>query len=124
MSDNRKRAAEEEGRGARARKGMAETTDDWTPLIVAVVLVTLFIVGVICCLPASDGRSLFWYSMGWITGEQRRRERALQEEEQQRQAQLEEERQAGQRQAKPAPQPSAAMLPSLPSLSSIPWGAL
>ena len=95
---------------------MAETTDDWTPLIVAAVVATLFIVGVICCVPASDGRSLFWYSMDWITGERRRRERALQEEEQQRQEQ--------QREAERAPQASAAMLPSLPSLSSIPWGAL
>ena len=97
---------------------MAETTDDWTPLIVAVVLVTLFIVGVICCVPASDGRSLFWYSMDWITGERRRRKRALQEEDEQRQAQRQAE------QAEPATQASAAMLPSLPSLSSIPWRAL
>ena len=91
----------------RARAIMAEDDDyNWAPLIVLASLFALFLVCVCCCVAPSKDRSLWWYTVDFLTGERSRRKRAEQAP------------------AKDGEQPSAAMLPSLPSLSAIRLDAL
>jgi hypothetical protein len=86
---------------------MAEDDDNsWTPLIVVGSLFLIFFCCVCCCVAPSRDRSAFAYGWDWISGERSRRKRAVGEA------------------AKGEEQPSAAMLPSLPSLSAVRVDAL
>ena len=81
---------------------------NWTPLIVVGSVFALFFLWVCCCLAPSRDRSLWWYTSDFLTGERSRRKRA---------------EQAAAKEAAKESQ-SAAMLPSLPSLSAIRLDAL
>jgi hypothetical protein len=114
------------GRG-RVREGMAEEDDAPWGWIVVLVVCALFIVGVICCVPPSKDRSLFWYFLDCVSGDRYRRNRAMKAEqaEQAERAAAAAAAAAGAGAAEDAAQTSsAAMLPSLSSLSSVRWSAL